>query len=394
MATMIEAPVQIAPGEGGASLALMNCPLRLNRIVQHGLNLLNVPIVALTLKGERPWLSVSEQVDATSARGCLSFCIKAAKEGDVLVVSDTRADERFAHHPMVLAGPRVRSLMAVPIRSRQGKVVGALVAFDQCPRGYDRDDLSALFSLSALVEALVDLHERTSFLDRRFNQRRFVQMAIHDLKNPLSVIMSAVELLKSDSGILDTEPVILEQLIAASEQLNQRMDATIDLVAADETGALPLSRQPSDLGQILAGVSRSLDQRAKARGVDLVTDVPNDLPVIDADPIVIQRVLENLVGNALQHARENSRIDIGISFDDDTICVSVRDHGQWTMPAERRRRIFEPFRHGTVTQRATGSIGMGLAFCRAAILAHSGEISVEAPPSGTGNVFRCVFPRH
>jgi signal transduction histidine kinase len=134
---------------------------------------------------------------------------------------------------------------------------------------------------------------------------------------------------------------------------------------------------------------------ARARGaparseIDLEFD--DEAMALDADPELLTRVLENLVGNAVTYAGSAGPITIACRAKPGALTVEVRDHGP-VVPAAERERVFDPLTRGSGTVSMAPGHGLGLTFCRRAIEAHGGSIGVRPNPDGRGNCFFFVLP--
>jgi signal transduction histidine kinase len=116
---------------------------------------------------------------------------------------------------------------------------------------------------------------------------------------------------------------------------------------------------------------------------------PEQVPPVLADSGMIERVLVNLVGNALKFTPSRGEVSVSIEVAEDTVCVRVQDSGPGILP-QHRQRIFDKFAR-VQNQDGMGGIGLGLAFCRLAVEAHGGRIWVEST-EGQGSTFAFTLP--
>jgi two-component system sensor histidine kinase KdpD len=151
-----------------------------------------------------------------------------------------------------------------------------------------------------------------------------------------------------------------------------------------EAGALQPDRQAVALGELVEHCVRRLGRLF--RQVRLQVEVPDDLPLVDADYSQVDQVLSNLLENAARHSPPASMVRIGAASDDGFVRVWVEDEGPGIPPFERQR-LFEPFRRGE----GSTSSGVGLAICRAVVEAHGGTVGVEQAAGG-GARFAFTLP--
>lgn len=234
----------------------------------------------------------------------------------------------------------------------------------------------------ALRRAHLELRDNYQKL-RELEQLRddLVHMVVHDMRSPLTVIAGHLSFLQEESSRLSAEGA--EDLRAAmlgAQSLTHLANDLLD-VSRMEEGKLPLRLAEHDLGELAARVQSSLKGFERGRNIELEVVAPVRA-ICDAD--LVQRVLENLVNNAIKHAPSSSVVRIRLEAKAAHARVEVCDQGSG-VPPEARQRIFEKF-GANAARTASGyhSAGLGLAFCKLAVEAHQGSIGVEAcEPQGS-----------
>jgi signal transduction histidine kinase len=205
-----------------------------------------------------------------------------------------------------------------------------------------------------------------------------VHMIVHDLRSPLSAMILNIHVLKTRVAG-ETREIVVE-LARTAEALSGMTNTLLDVRRLEE-GKLPLQRVTCDLCRIADEVRGALAIMHEGRTIELECSGP---VVTVCDPALLRRVFENLLSNGIKHSPTSGRLRVGISRRGERIRVTVEDEGEG-VPPEARQRIFEKF--GAVTTRADRSYhsaGLGLAFCKLAVLAHQGSIGVEpARPKGS-----------
>lgn len=224
-------------------------------------------------------------------------------------------------------------------------------------------------------------------------RNQFLGMAAHDLRNPLTVILTASDfLLSGDADRLSPEKrrEFLQRIRANSEFMVRLIDDLLDF-AHIESGEFCLRLQPVDMASLLAGNVEQHRLIASAKRIDVRLEENSGIPLVSADPERIERVLNNLIGNAIKFSPPGSAVSVSARKDNGGVVVAVADSGPG-IPAEERERLFKPFERGGAT--GTGgerSTGLGLAISRKIVEAHRGRIWVESEP-GRGSVFSFLLP--
>jgi two-component system sensor histidine kinase/response regulator len=215
-------------------------------------------------------------------------------------------------------------------------------------------------------------------------------MLVHDLRTPLAGMRLYLEMLRADAETMGAAPDFLEMLDEAgavalrmSDMINDAMDAK-----RFEMGALRVDPADSDLLRIAQEAIAIVRAQGRKRPVEVAaaTDAR-----VRCDPILIRRVVANLIGNAVDFSPEDSPVRVAIESDRAGVRVRVTDSGSG-IPAYLKDAIFEP--HGqaeALKDRVRHSTGLGLAFCRLAVLAHGGRIGVESE-EGHGSTFWFMLP--
>lgn len=243
----------------------------------------------------------------------------------------------------------------------------------------------------AKEEALTKLeasYHRLSELE--IHRDNLIQMVCHDMKAPLQVLILQLDILKDlvleklDNDELES----VDTLLAYSRQLELMVHSMLDLSKL-ESGKLPMKIQ---LGNITGVVSKSLRfVRSMAGDFTLVLDDVANERSIAFDHAIVQRVLVNLLYNAVKYSPSRGTIRVVIQDQADGVRLSVSDEGPG-IPEEFQERIFDKFGQvkGTTYERS-GSTGLGLTFCKMAVEAHGGSIGVNSEV-GKGSTFWFCLP--
>ncbi|MCX6899251.1 MAG: hybrid sensor histidine kinase/response regulator [Verrucomicrobia bacterium] len=215
-----------------------------------------------------------------------------------------------------------------------------------------------------------------------------VHLVVHDLRSPLAMMAGYVDLIKVKiAAKLNASEVGYIDVVGKHTAKLLDMVTTLLDVSRMEAGQMPLNRQACDLAGVAKEVVDSFSVLAGRRQLS-IESLSGPLS-IHADKDVLQRVIANLVGNAVKFTPDGGRISVTISRKDLMARVAVTDSGPG-IPTEYHTKVFEKF--GQVDKQARRhSTGLGLTFCKLAVHAHGGEIGVESEV-GKGSTFWFALP--
>ena len=241
-------------------------------------------------------------------------------------------------------------------------------------------------ALKRAQSALTASYERLRAVEQLRDD--LVHMVVHDMRSPLTVLQTSLDLLKRAAGALNEDSrQDLQAARDAAHALTRMANDLLD-VSRLEDGRMPIERAECDLTPIAHEVRSALRTLDLERPIDI--ESAGAVPVT-CDVALVRRVLENLVSNGIRHTPAGSRLCISLARGDRRVRVAVHDEG-YGVPPEARQKIFEKF--GTVETRhdqSYHSTGLGLAFCKLAIEAHGGTIGVD-PRVPAGSTFWFELP--
>ena len=247
-------------------------------------------------------------------------------------------------------------------------------------------------SQKRLSQQVSDLQNEKEHLEslQRLRQETS-ELIIHDLRNPLSAIAISLRMLSLvlPEDILQANHDMLDIAQASVDRLQRLVDSLLE-VSRMESGETPFSMAPFLLEPMLADQAHRSAILAR-QGVRIDVDTPPDLPAAMADREKIERVVANLMDNALKYTPENGAICLAAHHRGDWIEVSITDSGTGVHP-EDRQRIFERFTQGAGEKAHRRGFGLGLAYCRLAVERHNGRIWVEPGNGGLGSRFVFTLP--
>jgi two-component system sensor histidine kinase KdpD len=207
----------------------------------------------------------------------------------------------------------------------------------------------------------------------------------HDLRTPLASIKTASSSLLSEAVFdADAQQVLLETIDAEADRLNDLVGNLLDM-SRIQTGALVVKLQPVGLEEVVAGALVGIAER----GHPLQLDVPETAPRVLADPGLLERVVANLVDNAITWSPPGESVRIESGAVADSVHLRVVDRGPGILLAARDR-VFLPFQRLGDSPNGTG-VGLGLAVARGFVDAMGGELTIDDTPGG-GTTMTVVLP--
>ncbi len=217
----------------------------------------------------------------------------------------------------------------------------------------------------------------------------FIGMVSHELKTPLTVIAGALNTALAPGIDPDDARTLLHDAVWGAEAMAGIVDNLLEL-SRWQSNRLVLEQASLDIRQIVRTmVERSYEKSPLHR---VVADVPASLPLIKADNVRVERVLDNLIDNAIKYSPKGGEVRVSARLDGGQIIVSVKDQGIGISEADRQK-LFQPFYRleTPVSGTAAKGVGLGLVVSRRLVEAHGGRIWVESEP-GKGSTFYFTLP--
>jgi two-component system, sensor histidine kinase and response regulator len=226
--------------------------------------------------------------------------------------------------------------------------------------------------------------QRDALVAAQREKEELTALIVHDLKNPLSSILSNVQFALGQNALGADEGDAMRDVLRASQSMVRMVMNLLD-ISRSEDGALVPHMAEFDVSQLLAEISSEMQRRIEDKDQKLLLSVGSGLGSMTADRDLVRRIVENLVDNAYKYGPRRATIAIeanvlaaGSGGAADTIELRVRDQGEG-IPMAFRQKIFEKYARigGRSAHEVRNSHGLGLVFCRRAVDVHGGEIWVE-----------------
>ncbi len=215
----------------------------------------------------------------------------------------------------------------------------------------------------------------------------FVSMVSHDLRSPITAIRGYADLMlpRIDGELKE----FAERIRVRSIQMAELIEDLLDL-GKIEVG-IELDYEPCQLQEIVAPVVQEAGMIAQAKGLDVTSSLPPDLPLVLGDPKQLRRAVDNLLSNAIKYTPAGGRVSVRVWQEEDGLIVAVQDTGLG-IPRESLPRLFGKFyRVQTAETEDIPGTGLGLAITKAIVEQHQGRVWVESE-LGQGSIFGFSLP--
>ena len=238
---------------------------------------------------------------------------------------------------------------------------------------------------------LLVFHDVTQVRSLEGVRKDFVANVSHELRTPLSIITGYLETLLEAPPDRATTKKFLATMHKHAERLNLLVDDLLELSRL-ETRRLPLNFQAIQLKTCVARALERSDSLINTVGATVQVDIPNEVPVVEADPVKIEQAIFNLLDNALKYGgKPGLKVWISVKRSGSDLLLEVKDNGPG-IPLADQPHIFERFyRVHKDRSRDAGGTGLGLSIVKHTIQAHGGTVSLDSAP-GSGATFTIRLP--
>ncbi|HEX8552995.1 MAG TPA: ATP-binding protein [Abditibacteriaceae bacterium] len=329
-----------------------------------------------------------------------AFCKHSLASGSPLVIADARLHPS-ARGNLAVTQLGIMAYAGIPLTTSEGHTLGSFCALDTVPREWTPEEIAILQDLAAMALTEIELRlaarklrDSLVELQRTEAQRdRLMHMIVHDLRTPLTSYLSGVMALGSLGELNQPQKEVLAIAISGGRSLQHMINDLLDVARMEATlsGTVPLPRTQISADALVSRAHNHVVHLATRHELDLRVCVAPDIPLLSVDAGLIERVLVNLLGNALKFTPSPGTVELVAEATADDVHFFVRDSGPGISPKEFER-IFELF--GQSATRRAGhevSTGLGLTFCKLAVEAHGGKIWVESE-EGKGSTFHVTLP--
>ncbi len=370
-------------------------------------------------KGSLPG-SASEEASRVEFSHTIAELVLEKEES--IISSDAPQDDRFRGRESILDG-QIKSAMCAPISGRKEKLGVIYIDHRGEPDRFNDDHLQLLTMVGNSVGVAVEnirLYEENLKMnvlravneEMRESNRKLreleslkedlINMVVHDMKNPVTNTMMGLDMVEydTDGNLTDQQNEFLRLAKRNQYKLSEMINNLLE-ISKLESGAIEIKPVRLDLQDL---INRTVERHAafmRSDGKTVSVSVDPAAKWVTADNRLIERIISNILSNAIKHSRDNGEIIVEAvphkTPDDDGsdgeggVEISVRDFGEG-IPKEYHAQIFEKFcQTGLREFGHKTDTGLGLAFCKMAVEAHGGSIGVESEP-GKGSRFSFSLP--
>jgi two-component system sensor histidine kinase MtrB len=302
---------------------------------------------------------------------------------------------------MVLAGAAVVLLLVIitVVVARQvvRPVRQAAATAERLAAGRLRDRMKVrgeddLASLATSFNGMAETVERQISQLRELSrvQRRFVADVSHELRTPITTIRMAADVLHDSRDQLPAELARSSELLQTQLDRFEALLADLLEISRHDAGAIALDTDTIDLRPLVSGVIDAARPLADRRSCTIAVDLPDQPVVVEVDPRRIERVLRNLVANAIEHG-EGQPVEVALRGGPGGVAVTVRDYGTGLRPGEAALVFGRFWRADPARARSSGGTGLGLSIALEDARLHGGWLQAWGNP-GQGSLFRLTVP--
>ena len=301
--------------------------------------------------------------------------------GEPLNVEEALSDARFFREVDVLTRFQTRSVLGVPLRTKE-KTIGVLEAVNKRGGVFGEEDVRLLQALSAQAAIAIEN-------SRLFQQSDLVSEMVHELRTPLSALTAAAHLLQRPDLPSDQRHKLSETVYGEVVRLNEMATDFLEL-ARLESGRGKFVREPVHLGGLVRECLEIVRPQADAEGVTLEAGTDPPLTPVQGDRNRMKQVLLNLLTNAVKYNHRGGQVRIDLASEGSEVIIAVADTGRG-IPPESIPHIFERFYRVPEREGYVGGTGLGLVITKRIIEGLQGSISVKSD-AGQGSTFYVRLP--
>ena len=303
----------------------------------------------------------------------------AVKNREMIIIEDVPSDPR---RYVIQAVDPAQSLLAMPMVFGD-QVIGVLESVTMKTRHrFTVQDTETLKTLASIAAVAVQNA-------RLFEQSDWVAEVVHEIRTPLTAILSYADLLQRPNlaeSMRDRFVTIIQQ---ETQRVNTMATQFLDL-ARLESGRIRMAREPLHIAKIIAMCAEIVYPTIEENQQELQIEIPDDLPITRGDDQRIHQVILNLLSNAVKYSTPGDTITISAKYNASEITVAVADTGPG-IPEDQLSQLFHKFARLAHRERQVSGTGLGLVISRQIVEAHKGQIWVESE-IGTGSTFYFTVP--
>ncbi|MEW6515362.1 MAG: ATP-binding protein [candidate division FCPU426 bacterium] len=240
-------------------------------------------------------------------------------------------------------------------------------------------------------QKLNDQTEQLKSLDEA--KEALTHMIVHDMKNPLTAVLGTLKLFRKNQFNL---PDNLHEMLLGADRHGTKLLGMIEqllMISRMQSREFALKTRPTDLSQLIADCARMMEKTISGKTLKIAVHVPQAPLTLELDPEIIERVVNNLLNNAIKYAPTDTEIGVAAELQNQEACVSVTNWGE-PIPKAHQQKVFDMFSRVREKDAQFSGTGLGLTFCKLAVEAHRGYFKVVSPvpPQEHGVCFAFYLP--
>ena len=285
--------------------------------------------------------------------------------------------------------PAMQSLMVIPLLSQE-RFLGIITLETKRPDRFNEEIFDYITLVTARIAVSIDnarlydlLTKRLDELERLYDQvteleqlkTDMIRIAAHDLRNPLGIIKSYIDLLQMDMAKHDVDLKEFDTYLGPMTRAVGRMQRiTTDVLTLERFERRETSEEQVDLSMVVRSVAEENEDAANHKSQDYIVDVPPVPTYVRGDLVQLQEAVSNLIGNAIKYTPEGGRVMVVLEYDGDAAVFEVIDNG-YGIPFEQQSRLFQPFyRAKTPETSGVEGTGLGLHLVKSIVQRHAGRM--------------------
>lgn len=308
------------------------------------------------------------------------------EQDEVYVVNDFKKHPEFQQSPFISIPNGARFYAAAPLKTPEGYKVGAMIVTSPEPREATPLQIEILKNLAKIV---VDkLENRLRYRKTIESQIDLMNIALHEIKNPLASIKLANEVMAKDQSKMEN---MTEMIKSSVSRIKSKLSDLLKYSEVEET-QIVLSIEEIDLKDIFTRLQNSFELLASKKRQAIHFELDETLPALFADRVKILDIMHNLVSNAIKYSYQGGVIYIIARKNGNTVEIEIKDNGQG-LSQEDTEKLFTKF--AKLSSRPTGketSNGLGLSITKSFVELHNGTIRAESEGKDKGTSFIVTLP--
>ncbi len=298
-----------------------------------------------------------------------------------ILIADAENDPRHFDSIGKAIDMTTRTLLGVPVMNKN-RIIGVLETINKRQGEFTQEDLELTMALAS--QAAIAIENA-----RLFHQSDLISEMVHELRTPLASLSTATHLMMRPEVSEEQRRRMVEIIQGETNRLSDMATSYLDL-ARLESGRAQYRLEPFSLITMIQECTEVMQSRASEKGIQLIQELPENLPDLRADRNKIKQVLLNLLSNAIKYNHSGGTIRVRAGLKVDMFWFSVQDTGPG-LPPDQLAHLFEKFYRAPGTEQMASGTGLGLSICKYIVEAHRGRINVESE-LGKGTIFTTMLP--